>query len=175
MQEPIPSTTPVQPVRPIGWREKYAASLVILIGLFFLLMQIFALLSSKEEAFSQAEGAFVVKKGALFTEIRTWVTIVLALTGGILLWKGKRPGWVLGMALLFFFIALALYGVVTFAMDNTFDNTFKLVAGLAGLLFIGILFLALPSARKKYRVGKRTYLPTLLIFMAIAAVYFFLQ
>jgi hypothetical protein len=162
-------------IKPIGWREKFAATLVLLIGIIVLMMQVFALISSKDDTISEANGAFIVKKGDLFTHIRTWLTILVALTGGMLLLKGKKLGWMLGMALLLFFTVLALYGVALLTVKKSFTGEFKVVSALAALLLIAIVFLGLPSARSKYRVGPKTWWPTLFIFMAIAAVYFFLQ
>jgi hypothetical protein len=40
---------------------------------------------------------------------------------------------------------------------------------------LALIFLLLPSARLKYKVGKRTYLPTLVLMLILAVLYFFLQ
>ena len=159
----------------LSWREKFAAILVLLIGIVFLLMQVFALVSSRSNAYSEADGALVISKGELFADIRAYITIFLGIAGGILLWKSKRLGWVIGISLLIFFTLIACYGIVNLVMQRVFDSSFKMVVALAVVLLTAVIFLLLPAAKQKYRVGKRTYLPTLLFFMAIAAVYFFLQ
>jgi len=91
------------------------------------------------------------------------------------LFRSKLTGWVIGFSLLLFFVVLTSFGVVTAIKLKTFDQTFITIAGLELILLMGVLFLLIPTTLKKYRVSKRTIVPTLLFFMTITAVYFFLQ
>ncbi len=56
------------------------------------------------------------------------------------------------------------------------DTTNKIAGGVVVfIMLLALLFLLLPSARLKYKVGKRTYLPTLVLLLILVGIYFFLQ
>jgi hypothetical protein len=165
--------TQVPPLK-LSWREKYAGILVLIIGIIYLLLQVIDFLSSKSNAYAVKDGAVQISTSELLNHSRTILTILFAITGGILLLKGKRTGWIIGVSILLLLttilvgIMVASFPIVGIA-QKMIGITFIVV------LLLALLFLLLPSARMKYKVGKRTYLPTLVIYIALAAMYFFLQ
>ena len=88
--------------------------------------------------------------------------------------RQKRFGWVIGTPLLLLFTIVSGGVAATYALAKDYSLSFKVSAGIAFLILVAAIFLLLPSAQEKYRVSKATWLPTLVFFMAITAVYFFL-
>ena len=162
------------PILKLSWREKYAGILVLIIGIIYLLLQVIDFLSSKSNAYAIKDGAVQITTSELLNHARTILTIILSITGGLLLLKGKRAGWVIGVPILLLLTLIA--GGILFANFKILDTLNKSV-GITGvvILLLAVLFLLLPSARIKYKVGKRTYLPTFILLIALAAMYFFLQ
>lgn len=173
METQQPLDQPQQPLLKLSWREKYAGILVLIIGILYLIFQVFDFASSKAGAYAIKDGALQVSTGELLNHARTIFTILLAISGGLLLLNGKRAGWIIGLPILAL-LTLIVGGILAYNFRTT-GNAQKIMGG-AGLfiLLLAILFLFLPSARKKYRVGKFTYLPTLVLLLVLAALYFFL-
>jgi hypothetical protein len=177
METQQPSNSPIAqqpPVLKLSWREKYAGILVLFIGLVYLAWQVIDFLSSKSGAYAVNDGSLNINKSELFNHIRSIISIILALTGGLLLLNRKRAGWVIGVALLFLLLIIAS-GIMV-AGYSIADTVSKISGGaVVFLLLLALIFLLLPSARLKYKVGKRTYLPTLVLILILAVLYFFLQ
>lgn len=162
------------PVLKLSWREKFAGILVLIIGIIYLLWQVSDFASSKAGAYAVKDGAIQITASEFLNHARTILTIILALTGGWLLLKGKRAGWVIGVSLLLLINAIAIGIMISgFSLTSTTEKAIGLV--FLAIFLLALLFLLLPSARLKYKVGKRTYLPTLLLIVALVGLYFFLQ
>jgi type IV secretory pathway VirB2 component (pilin) len=168
--QPSPSS---QTSLKLSWREKYAGILVLILGFIYLAAQVSNFTASKAEAYAVKDGALQVSTSELVNDVRTILTILLAILGGWLLLKGKRAGWVMGLPILVLITLVAASIVIS---SFSIAGTAQRASGLSflGLLLLAILFLLLPSARRKYKVGKLTYLPTLLILLGLAVLYFFL-
>lgn len=169
-------TTTTQPpvVLQLSWREKFAGLLVLLIGIIYLLWQVIDFISSKSGGYAVKEGALQVSTSELFNHIRSIVSILLAFMGGWLLLKGKRAGWVIGVALLFLLNVIA--AGIMIASYAAVDNLNKIVGGVLVLpLLLALIFLLLPSARLKYKVGRNTLVTTVALIILLIGLYFFLQ
>lgn len=162
------------PVLQLSWREKFAGLLVLLIGIIYLLWQVIDFISSKSGAYAVKEGALQISTSELLNHIRSIVSILLALLGGWLLLKGKRAGWVIGVALLFLLNVIA--AGIMIASYTAVDNLNKIVGGVLVLpLLLALIFLLLPSARLKYKVGRTTLVTTVALIILLIGLYFFLQ
>ena len=159
----------------LSWKEKYAALLILIMGILYALAQLVNHLSSKTSVATAENGKIVLNSGELMSNLYTYIYIVIALLTGILLLRGKTLGWILGLPFLLFFCIIAGSGVVTFIMLNVYDLSFIVVALLFFLLLLAFIFLVRPAGRRKYRVGKYTWLPTLVFLMALCSMFFFLQ
>lgn len=159
----------------LSWRENFAATIVLLIGIVFLALQVLNMISSKGNDYSVEQNTVSINKSELFHDIRFYLTAFLGVFGSLLMFRKKTTGWVIGISFLIFFALIAIWGVITAASMQLFDLSFYAAAGGLFILTLSIIFLLLPSARKKYRVGKRAFLPTLVFLMAIAALFLFLQ
>ncbi|MBO9562791.1 MAG: hypothetical protein J7621_08460 [Niastella sp.] len=177
METQQPSQSPVAPQPPVlklSWREKYAGILVLIVGIIYLLWQAIDFLSSRSGAYAVKDGSFNINTSELFNHIRSIISIILAISGGLLLLKGKRAGWVIGVA--FLLLLLIIASGIMIAGYAIADNQSKIIGGsFVFLLLMALVFLLLPSARIKYKVGKRTYLPTLVLMLILAVLYYFLQ
>jgi len=133
------------------------------------------ILSSKADGYKADESAFTFSRGELLSDLKTYSTIFFAFIGSILLFRQKRLGWIIGLPMLLFYLFLSGFGVYS-NFDGLEYNTSLLILLIVFLaLLLSFVFLMIPSARRKYKVGKYTYLPTLVFLMAICAMYFFLQ
>ncbi len=159
----------------LSWREKFAASLLLLIGISFAVGQVFSILSSRADGYKVDESAFTISRGELLTDLKTYSTIFFALIGSILLFRQKRLGWIIGLPVLILFTFLSGFGVYSNVNGFEYDTNLILLLIVFLALLLSFVFLLIPSARRKYKVGKYTYLPTLVFLMAICAMYFFLQ
>ena len=159
----------------LSWREKFAASLLLLIGIGYAIVQVINILSSRAEGYKADESAFTISRGELLSDLKTYSTIFFALIGSILLFRQKRWGWVIGLPVLMLFTFLSGFGVYSNFNGLNIDASMIFLLVVFVALLLSFAFLMIPSARRKYKVGKYTYLPTLVFLMAICAMYFFLQ
>jgi hypothetical protein len=160
----------------LSWREKYAGTLVLLIGIIYLIMQLASLLSNTAQPYALQNGALVINKNELLSDIKAWSLILAGIIAGWCLLKGKRLGWMLGLPILLFITLV----IVTLAGEQglklkKFDKSFTGYGVGIFLVALAIIFLLLPSARQKYRVSKGVAFLTLLLFIGLGGAYFFLQ
>lgn len=160
----------------LSWKEKYAGILVLLISIIFLLMQLAASFGERSGPYSIQNGTFVINRNEFFSDLRTYSVILAGIIAGWCLLKGKRLGWMLGLPILLFVIALI--GLMAFEKGMKLKKLDNSMIGFGVgilLLFLAILFLLLPGARQRYRVNKLVFLLTLLLFAGLGGAYFFLQ
>lgn len=160
----------------LSWREKYAGILVLLIAIIYLMLQLASLLSNTSDPYAIQDGALIINKNELLSDVKAYSLILAGIVAGWCLLKGKRLGWMLGLPILLF-ITLVV-GSITIEQVlklKKFDNS---LTGLAiGIFLVGlaIIFLLLPAARKRYRVSKGIAFLTLLLFIGLGGAYYFLQ
>jgi len=162
-------------IEKLSWREKFAASLLLLIGIGYAVFQIMNILSSQADGYSADESAITISRGELLSDVKTYSTIFFALVGSILLFRQKRWGWIIGLPMLLLYLFLSAFGVYSNVNGFEYDTSLIILLIVFIALLLAFVFLVIPSARRKYKVGKYTYLPTLVFLMAICAMYFFLQ
>ncbi len=162
-------------IEKLTWREKFAASLLLLIGIGYAAVQVMNILSSRADGYKADESAFTISRGELLSDLKTYSTIFFALVGSILLFRQKRWGWIIGLPMLLLYLFLSGFGVYSNVNGWKLDASMIFLLIVFSALFLSFVFLVIPSARRKYKVGKYTYLPTLVFLMAICAMYFFLQ
>lgn len=161
----------------LSWKEKYAGILVLLIGIIYLLMQLASLLSDTSDHYTVNQGALMIDKNALFSDIKAWVVIIMGLAAGPMLLKNKTGGWVLALPVLMFFaVLLLILGMQqVISLNGKIDGSLAIPLVALALLVTAIAFLFSKDTRRKYRVSKYTVLLTLFLFVAVGGLYFFLQ
>jgi len=162
-------------IEKLTWREKFAAIMLIMIGFVYAAIQVMNIASSRAGGYSANESAIIINRGELLSDFKTYAIIFFSIIAGLFLIRQKRLGWILGIPVLLLFAFLSAAGLFIYVSATIFDNTFILLLIAFVVLASSVIFLLLPSARKKYKVGKYTYLPTLVFLMAICGLYFFLE
>lgn len=158
----------------LSWREKYAASLLLILGVFFLITQILDFTSSWSKRISADDKTLSIDIRQLKADLKVYFVILLAIIGGILLWFRKRIGWILGLPVLVWYTILIINGIIMSVKFSGYKSEFLFSCLGFILLSMAVGFLYAPSARKKYKVGKQTYLPTFLILGIIITIHFLL-
>lgn len=158
----------------LSWKEKFASVVIMGIGLMLIVLLVMSVVSSQSSVISDQGNTFTIRKSELLNYIRFLLTIILALSGGILLYRQRKWGWIIGVPFLLFSTFLAGY-FIWFLYVMYLIPFFIMSIILFLVLLSALVFLLLPYARKKYKVGNHTWLPTLVFLAAIGALYFFLQ
>ena len=145
-----------------GRKELYSGSMVIFIGLFYLLT--IALTVFQAEVIKLDPG-----------ELRMLVLSFFYLASGILFLLRKHTGWIFSAAILLNFVFVMLVFIVSLSQSGAF-NTYALMAlFLFFLLLLSFLFLFSRDTRRKYGVNNKSYLFTLTCAGLLAWVNFGLQ
>ena len=161
----------------LTWKEKYAAVLVLLIGIIWLLMQIASIASNKSASYAMNEGALHINKNEFFSDIKTWLVIIMGVAAGFLLLRSKTLGWVLGLPVLLLFATFLLVtGIQQIITLNGKPNGSLTIPGVALLLLVlAIAFLLAKQTRRNYKISNRVVVLTLLLFVGLGGLYYFLQ
>jgi hypothetical protein len=158
-------------MRKANAKEIYVAGLILLIGLVYLAAQADALFSIGS---TRVKGDMIqLSKNEMLSHLRTILTIVLCFSGGILLLKIKRAGWVISQSILLLLLTIASAILIS---NITVLNTsgIVLVGGIV-LLLLGIIFLLQKQTLQKFGVTQKSYLSVLILFGMLAGIYFLLQ
>src|SRR5688572_27933808 len=143
----------------LSWKEKYAGILVLLISIIFLIMQLAASFGEKASPYSVQNGTFVINKNEFFSDLRTYSVILAGIVAGWCLLKGKRLGYMLGLPILLFILALIGFLTAEQVMKVKKLNNSMIGFGVGILLvLLAVIFLLLPAARQRYRVNKMVFL-----------------
>ncbi|MBC7848353.1 MAG: hypothetical protein H7Y31_01390 [Chitinophagaceae bacterium] len=155
--------------------EKIAGFDVLLIGIGILAMEILSIISSKTSMTAQGENSVTIKLSEFLSHIRYFALAIVALFAAFLFFKIKHLGWVISFALLL--VSSLLAGYLAFVSFSILGITEEFYASifLMLVLLVSIIILLTPKTRSKFKVGKRTFLPTLVFLLALIAVFFFLQ
>lgn len=158
----------------LNWKQKFAAYILLIIGFGLLGIEALAIISSKASFGSQTDTTVSVNKGELFAHSRTFIILLLCFVAAVALLKSRTVGWILGVPLLI--ISAAISGYLIYFGYIMYGSTMSIIAGVLFVIILCALLILLSlSTRLKYKVGKRTALPTLVFLMALCAIFFFLQ
>lgn len=157
-----------------GWKLKFPAILLIAIGIIFLLLQVADFITSKSDRLTVDKNQVSIRLDQLLIDIKTYLIIALALLSGYLLLKSKRMGWIIGMPVLLWYLALSINGIYMSVSLGESSLVLILLIVIVLVLGVAISLLQLRSVREKLRVDRKTYLPTLLLLMAIVSMHFLL-
>ena len=152
-------------------KEIYSACLVLLTGGIYLAAQADALFASGSTTIR--EDVIQLSKNEILSHTRTMVTIVLCFTGGILLLKHKKAGWLISVSILLLLLTVAT-GIF---MSNV--RTFNLAAValffVIVMLLMAVIFLLLRETRQRFNVVPANYMAVFMLFAVLIGFYFFLQ
>ena len=158
-------------MRKANTKEIYTACLILLIGSIYLAAQAgawFAIGSTTIRG-----DVIQLSKNEMLSHLRTIITIILCLTGGILLLKGKKAGWIISLSILFLLLTIAS-GIFVSNIGGLNTSAGVLIFGIC-LILLGIIFLIHRQTRQRFMISSKTYVPVVVLFAALAIFYFFLQ
>ncbi len=158
----------------LTWKEKFSSIVLITIGIILLLLQIVSILSNTDSMISTEPNSISIKKSELIDHLRFFIMMLIALASGILLYKQKKLGWIIAIPFLLISIFLSGYFIWFLYVMYLIPAFILMIVGFT-IMVVSVLFLLIPAGRQKYRVDKRTYLPTLLVLIAICCIFFFLK
>jgi hypothetical protein len=146
----------------ISRRELYSGSMVIFIGLFYLVAVASGLFNTRSLT---ALGWQDIKQGLL---------AVFFIISGILFLRKKAAGWIFTAGILLNFVLVIGVIIISLASSGPFVSYAALQLMLLPLFLLAFIFLFRKETRKKYRVNNKSYLLTLGVYLLVITVYFLL-
>ena len=155
----------------INAREIYSAVLLLVISSILLAATAAELSSTYTDAYQTEKGAVRLNTGELFDTLHTVLLIILGFIGGIQIFRKRTSGWVCGTAVLLFYSFLAVYATVALLTTGIMDLWLLLYGIGIAIVLLALIFLLVPSTIKKFRVGIKVIIPTLILFMALLTIF----
>jgi hypothetical protein len=158
----------------ISRKEKYSATILLLIGVVYLVLWIISIFSETSSFVTVENDKVAISKSELLSHTRTLLTIVFALGGSFLLFKGHRVGWMLALSVLVLFFLICSGGLYQ-AIKLREATLLTIAAAVWLILFIGIVLLLLPVTRTKLRITKKVVISGVILAFFLCLFYFFVQ
>ena len=138
----------------------YSGSMVIFIGIFYILTLVSSLFQVNTINFSTT---------LLVLELKWLLSGLLFVCGGIFLFMKKQAGWVICAATLLNFVVIIFSNIVTLSQAGALNpNAAKTMFGLV-LLLAAFIFLFNRTTRKKFMVTNKSYLLTIGLYLVMLA------
>lgn len=158
----------------LSWKEKMAAFMVLMIGTGYLMLTLLSFVSSKADMFTVSKEQVSISKAEFLSNFRSILYVIIGIVGGILLFRRKTLGWIMGVPLLSIFLVLVGFGLYYYIEVGEISFMSISVAITLLLFVLSLIFLLLPSARKKYKVSKMSFLLSLLFLVFLVVFNFVL-
>lgn len=159
---------------PLNYREKFTAFVLFSIGIIFSLLYIVSFVQNQSVVFSSSENNLSISKTHLMDHIRPLMIIFFTISGSILFLKRKNAGWMFSLAILPVFIIMALGGLDKVIRMQIYDYSLYVVLAGIIILLLPVIFLLLPSCRKKFSLNALNYIGCLVLAAIISLVFFVL-
>ena len=154
--------------------EKFSAVLLLIAGFFYLALWIVSVFSETSAFVKLENDKISMKTSELLSHIRTVITILFSVAGGWLLFKKNKWGWILGLTVLL--LLLIICSGAVYQAINLDEPFLMAIAGTCWLiLFVALLFLLLPPARRKLGINKPAIVTAGLFSVFLIMFYFFFQ
>ena len=158
----------------LTWKEKYSAILLMTIGLIYLLVWIISIFSETTGFIRIEDDKLSMSKSELLSHVRTLLTIFFCVSGGMLIFRKQKTGLVFGIAVLVLFIIICCGGL--YQAIKIQESRLVLFASTGVIILLtGLIFLLLPSVRKKLNANKATLPAGFGLAIALGLFYFFFQ
>jgi hypothetical protein len=152
-------------------KQIYSASLLLFIGAIYL--------AAQADSFFSVGSVYVdgdiikLSKNEFLSHLRTVITVVLCFSGGLLLLRNKKIGWIMAQSLL---LLLLTIGCGILASNFTaFNSSILLLIGAIFMLLLAVIFLFLRQTRQRFLLTGKDVLSMVLLYAILTAFYFFLQ
>src|SRR6478609_9741120 len=155
-----------------GWREYIIGISLLLAGCIFLVVQVGSILQGEHSIF-ESNGDIHISRSEFFNELRIDITIAASIAGGWLLIRQRKTGWILSLAMLLLFSAIALGALLSLIQLQIYDTGFFIaMAGGCYMLFLLLLHLSLNN---KFVLQKNDWIRAILLCTILGLFYFLLQ
>jgi len=154
--------------------EKFSAILLLVAGFVYLALWLISIFSETTSFINKADDKVSMNLSELLSHIRTVITIGLALGGGFLIFRKRRPGWIMGIVVLILLLIICS-GTLYQAIKLKEPILIGVTSTTWLILLLSIVFLLIPSARKKFNITKPTIITATLLASLLAILYFFVQ
>jgi hypothetical protein len=146
--------------------------ILVVFGLIYLVLQSIALITAWSRTSSATEDFILLNKSELYADIRTLVTIGLAIASGILLFRRKKLGWVFGIPVLLLFIII-LAGILYTANAVGESGTALIIGGsIECLLLVAFMFLLSRPAIEYLQVKRGHVIGAIVLSAVLLGMYF---
>ncbi len=166
-------TGAVKPLR--SGKEIFVAVLLLIVGLIYCLLFIQSIISSHSRSSTVSAEVISINRSELFSDLKTIVTIVCTITGGIGILLMRKTGWIFGLAQVLILLMISSAGWKQLIHFDEFGFSFFLVLAATLLLIIALVFLNMNGTRKKFGIRPRNYLYVLGLTALLFLIFFVLQ
>jgi len=146
-------------------KETFSASMVLFIGLFYVLSLFSALFQTQSIPVNRLFG---------LTEGKFLLLSIIYCSGAILFFRQKNPGWVICAASLLNMVVVVLRSVISLSQSQRFNMFAAMVLSFFVLLLMAFLFLFNRGTRTKFVVNNKSYLLTIVVYIGVLLITFLL-
>ncbi|MEO5998742.1 MAG: hypothetical protein ABIN89_18375 [Chitinophagaceae bacterium] len=146
-------------------KETFSVSMVLFIGLFYVLSLVSALFQTQSipvnKLFGITEGTFLLLS-------------LIYCSGAIFFFRKKNIGWIICAATLLNFVVVVFKGVINVSQSPRFDAYAAMVISFFLLLLMALVFLFNKNTRLKFAVSNKSYLLTIAVYIMLLLITFLL-
>lgn len=150
---------------PLNRKEMFSASMVVFLGLYYVIIFVLSLLQAK---------SLQISTQLLMVELKWFLSGLLFVSGGVLMFLKKQAGWVISTATLLNFVLIIFMNILSLSQIGKLNAYIAIVIGFFGLLCMAFLFLFRRPTRLKFRVNNKSYLLTIALYLMLITVTFWL-
>ena len=156
------------------WKEWYVVLILLLIGSMYLALQLTSMIHSYSRSASVNGDTITISKSELLTDIRTFITVIICLTGAIGILLRKSFGWVTGISVYLIFLFITAGGWMN-AINMRLGPQIIFLVFITALLLLAIFILLSRPLREKFMVNRKHLVVAGILTLSLAAFYFLLQ
>jgi hypothetical protein len=156
-----------------GWREYIIAVFLLLAGLTYLVLQLISISRADSSTINADAEVIHINRYAFLNELRVYLTIACCITGGVLIMKLKKAGWILSLCMILLFTSISVGATINLFVLGIDDASRYLLLG-ASVLLLALLGLHL-SLHKKFVLKKNDWIKAILLCTSLGLFYFLLQ
>ena len=156
-----------------GWREYVIAVFLLIAGLSYLVLQVISISRGEGSSIDADAEVIHINRYAFLNELRIYLTITCCITGGLLMMRLKKAGWILSLCMIMLFAAIAVGATVNlFVLGINDASRYLVLTASASLLVLLGLHLSL---HKKFVLKKNDWIKVILLCTSLGLFYFLLQ
>lgn len=158
----------------LNLREKFAGFVLIAIGSIYLILFLISFAGNQANMVNVDEKDIRINRYELLGYIRSMLIIFYTILGAVLLFRVRKAGWIFSLAILPVFLIMLGGGWYQLIQLELIDFTLIFLILGTVIMVLTVLFLLLPSCRRKLGLQKRDYSITLVLAVVNLVVFFLL-